>query len=288
MKLLFLPENHWKERAAAHRLRLEPLVTPALARSGRHEKHPVYDFLFTYYSFPPAALLRWSPGPGVVLTGESAVPLMAGRKGYTPVEGGVVLKPFPAARKPYLNWAAEYLETMLNRSPQFGCLGLHEWAMVYQGTEVRHGAVPLRLSGQALNAFVEGQSLACTHYDAYRFFTAAARPRNLLGLSRASTTHSDQRGCVHVNMDLYRFCYKIYPWVEGECLAEAFELAAAAREVDMMASPYDLREYGFAPICLETGDGQLEYIRRQRQLSEAAQPIRRKVLTAYRRLLTEG
>ena len=30
-------------------------------------KHPVHDFLFTYYSFRPAQLRRWSPGYGVVL-----------------------------------------------------------------------------------------------------------------------------------------------------------------------------------------------------------------------------
>ena len=30
-------------------------------------KHPVADFLFTYYSYRPAQLRRWHPGAGVVL-----------------------------------------------------------------------------------------------------------------------------------------------------------------------------------------------------------------------------
>ncbi len=33
-----------------------------MQRMARHEKHPVYDFLFEYYSFRPAHLLRWTPG----------------------------------------------------------------------------------------------------------------------------------------------------------------------------------------------------------------------------------
>ncbi|MFX6218139.1 3-methyladenine DNA glycosylase, partial [Acinetobacter baumannii] len=36
-------------------------------RAARGQKHPVEDFLFTYYSFKPAILRRWHPGPGVVL-----------------------------------------------------------------------------------------------------------------------------------------------------------------------------------------------------------------------------
>ena len=47
----------------------------------------------------------------------------------------------------------------------------------------------------------------------------------------------DQRGCVHVTMDLYRYAYKIAPWVRAELIADAFELAWRARELDMRASP---------------------------------------------------
>ena len=40
-----------------------------LARRRTGAKHPVEDFLFTYYSHRPSRLRRWSPGAGVVLEG---------------------------------------------------------------------------------------------------------------------------------------------------------------------------------------------------------------------------
>ena len=49
-------------RADRHRERLMPYLGPHLARREAGVKHPVHDFLFTYYSFRPAQLLRWSPG----------------------------------------------------------------------------------------------------------------------------------------------------------------------------------------------------------------------------------
>ena len=43
---------------------MDALVGDHLARRQRGVKHPVHDFLFTYYSFRPAQLRRWSPGFG--------------------------------------------------------------------------------------------------------------------------------------------------------------------------------------------------------------------------------
>jgi hypothetical protein len=278
-------EEQWMEQAKRHRLRLEPYVLPALARKSRQEKHPVYDFLFEYYSFRPGSLLRWSPGPGVRLGGPRAGPAFAGKKGFIEVADGVRVAPFPATRLDYLRWATHFLETTSTRPPAFACLGLHEWAMVYRSPELRHPQMSLRLPAGELERVLEEQQLCCTHYDAYRFFTSAARPRNELALSRETTTVHDQRGCIHVNMDLYRFCYKIYPWLQGELLADAFLLAVAAREIDMRASPYDLRRLGYEPIPLETSEGRGEYVRLQRQLAERAHPVRADVLAAYHTLL---
>ena len=53
----------------------------------------------------------------------------------------------------------------------------------------------------------------------------------------------------------------------------------------MRASPYDLRPLGYEPIPLETSEGRGEYVRLQRRLAERAQPIRARVLAAYRTLL---
>jgi hypothetical protein len=83
MTCTVLDEGRWMDQAKRHRLRLEPHVLPALARKSRQEKHPVYDFLFEYYSFRPGSLLRWSPRPGVLLAGPCAAgPAFAGRKGF--------------------------------------------------------------------------------------------------------------------------------------------------------------------------------------------------------------
>ena len=68
-------------------------------------------------------------------------------------------------------------------------------------------------------------------------------------------------------------------------MADAFILAAKAREIDMRASPYDLREYGFEPILIETDSGKAEYIGEQRQLSNRARPLRKRLMEVYSELL---
>ena len=279
-----LPRPEWERRRAAYLGRVRPWAEDRVRRAGRRERHPVYDFLFEYYSFRPAHLCRWTPGFGVVLRGATAAEL--GWSEFVVCDGGCVLPAaaFPAHRVEYVRWAVCYLEAIQTREPSFGCLGLHEWAMVYRDPNVRHPYVPLRLSCEGTDAVVEGQPLRCTHYDAFRFFTPAAVPRNRLALSRRSTAEHDQPGCVHVTMDLYRFAYKIAPFCPGELLADALELAGSAREVDMRASPYDLSGYGFAPVRVETREGREEYVELQRGLSSRAVPIRERLLAVYRAL----
>jgi hypothetical protein len=55
---------------------------------------------------------------------------------------------------------------------------------------------------------------------------------------------------------------------------DCLEMAADARAVDMRASPYDLREYGFEPIAVETLAGRAEYVRAQQSVAERAAPLR--------------
>src|SRR5262249_33862871 len=146
----------------------------------------------------------------------------------------------------------------------FACGGLHEWAMVYRDPSVRHPYVPFRLSREETDAVVDSQPLRCSHFDAFRFFTPAAAPRNRWELTRAGTTQHDQPGCLHVNMDLYRFAFKIAPFCPSEVVADALDVARVAREIDMRASPYDLTSYGFAPVRIETSEGRAEYAEWQR------------------------
>ena len=276
--MISLAKEVWQERARKHRARVSEWIDPVLERRSRHSRHPVYDFLFEYYSFRPAQLLRWSPGPGVVLEGADRTD---GAGVWESVRGGQHLKVFPAGRREFVDWGIKFLSRTAERSPNFSCFGLHEWAMVYRQPAIRHQQVPLRLSRPDLDAFLESQQLSCTHFDAFRFFSERARPLNSMQLERTMTVELDQPACIHVNMDLYRFCYKIAPWIDSELLADAFALARFARELDMRASPYDLTEFAFEPIPIETADGRAQYVRLQREIARLAEPVRERVLKAY-------
>jgi hypothetical protein len=280
-----VPWDEWRAERRAYLGRVRPFAEARLRRVSHQEKHPVYDFLFEYFSFRPAHLMRWSPGCGRVLAGATRedVPWAEFAAG----DAGLSLDAaaFPAQRHGYLKWAATYLEAVGTREPAFGCAGLHEWAMVYREPNVRHPYVPLRLSHAETDAVVESLPLRCSHYDAYRFFTPPAVPRNRWELTREATTDHDQAGCLHVNMDLYRFAYKIAPFCPGDVVADAFDVARAAREIDMRASPYDLAAYGFAAVPIETAAGRAEYAELQREVYRLGRPVRERLLGVYRELL---
>ena len=67
-----LPEEQWRERAELHAARVDALTAGHRRRRAAGERHPVEDFLFTYYNLKPAQLRRWHPGAGTVLLGEGA------------------------------------------------------------------------------------------------------------------------------------------------------------------------------------------------------------------------
>lgn len=279
-------EAEWRERRAAHETRVRAWTDPHQERAARGEKHPVYDFLFSYYAFRPAWLRRWHPGPDVVLAGEAAREFLRWEE-YREVESGVAVGPLPERRKEFVRWLRKLLETIRERPAFFGCFGLHEWAMIYRQTpeQVRHNAWPLRFPSEELARIVEGSAVCCSHFDAYRFFTDAARPLNRTALSREATLRNEQRGCLHANMDLYKWAFKLAPFAPGELMADCFELARDIREMDMRASPYDLRALGFEPIAIETAAGRAEYERRQREFSARGEPLRERLVALCGRLL---
>ena len=175
--------------------------------------------------------------------------------------------------------ALQLLRATQERPANFGCFGMHEWAMVYRGTEVRHQATaPLRLSQAEVDAFVESRPVACSHFDAFRFFSPSARPLNRLPLAWESRYDHEQPGCIHANMDLYRWAYASMPWIGSDLLAECFRLAVALRELDMQAAPYDLAAFGVVPVCIETAAGRDEYQTRQRALSARAGELRARLI----------
>jgi hypothetical protein len=278
--------SEWRFHQARHRELLAALARARVERQHAHCQHPVDDFLFEYYSFRPAELLRWSSGVGVVLEGATHADV-DWKECYRGCNGGLVLSAdsFPEHRLGFLRWTVNYLENITTRQPSFGCFGLHEWAMVYRTPEIRHSSSPLRLSQSEIAAVVDSEGLRCTHFDAFRFFSPAAGPLNRVELSRQTTDRHDQKGCIHVTMDVYRYAYKLAPWGTAELIADAFLLAREARQIDMRASPYDLGAFGLEPIRIETRAGKDEYVAAQRELMEKAEPLRVRLIDEYRTLL---
>lgn len=282
-----LAEAVWQERRQAHETRVRAWTDPHQERAARGERHPVYDFLFSYYAFRPAWLRRWHPGPDVILTGNDARDFL-GWEEYRETDDGVAVDPatLPAHRHEFVAWLRNLLAGMQARPAFFGCFGLHEWAMVYRQSpaEVRHNAWPLRFSPEELARIVEAGPVCCSHFDAFRFFTLPARPLNRLQPDRATTSELEQRGCLHANMDLYKWAFKLAPFTPSELIADCFELARDIREIDMRASPYDLAALGFAPIRIETPEGRAEYERHQRAFATRGEPLRAKLIALCDRL----
>ncbi|WP_460795138.1 3-methyladenine DNA glycosylase [Microbacterium sp. GXF0217] len=276
-----LSSTEWRAREQAHHDRADALTADHRERAARREKHPVWDFLFTYYSGKPAQLRRWHPGAGVVL--EDAPERRAWRW-YSPgpsLDSAVPDASAYAEDKPDL---AAHVERMLRRTAarpgQFGCFGLHEWAMVYREQEHRH-PVPLRLGQAGTDAVVEANELRCTHFDAFRFFTPDAMPRNRSPLTRADQPVLEQPGCLHAGMDVYKWATKLGPLVPGEVLLDCFELARDIRELDMQAAPYDLSDWGVVPVPIESPEGKAEYVRRQRVFAERGNALRTRILESW-------
>ena len=263
-------------------------TAPHQVRAARGEKHPVHDFLFSYYSFRVAWLRRWHPGPDVALAGESAREFLRWPD-YRQTPDGVMLDcaTLPAHRREFVAWLRDLLTAMQARPPFFGCHGLHEWAMVFRQTpdEVRHNAWPLRFAPAELARIVESLPMCCSHFDAFRFFTASARPLNKLQPVRADAPQLEQRGCLHANMDLYKWAFKLAPFTPSELTADCFALARDIREVDMRASPYDLQKLGYAPIAIETPAGCADYEQHQRAFASRGEPLRARLIALCERLL---
>jgi hypothetical protein len=326
-----MSRSEWESRAAIHRERLLPYVEPHLERRRKGVRHPVFDFLFTYYGFRPAQLLTWHPGFSVAL--EDA-PEYLRLKGYGPVvdkarydflftyysqrpaqlrrwhpgygvrladapayealkayANGAVTASYVASQRPLLVALRRLLAATAARPANFGCFGMHEWAMVYGAEETRHDW-PLRLGAAGTDQVVESHRIACSHFDAYRFFTPSAAPLNTLSPTSADRPDFEQPACLHAGMDLYKHAFRLSPMVPSEVVADAFELAWDIRILDMRAAPYDLTGITldptgepWTPVDVETPEGKRQYAELQRRFAERAAPIRARLLDECIRLL---
>jgi len=281
-----LTQDEWRPLETAHHDRVDVLTAAHLSRRQDARKHPVEDFLFTYYVHRPAQLRRWHPGPGITLEDASE---RAGWKYYRYADGAATLdlEGFLATRVEALRFVADLLSATAARPAHLGCFGLHEWAMVYRQApeQRRHADWPLRLGQTGTDEVVESHQIRCSHFDAFRFFTDPARPLNTLEPERNSQVAMEQPGCLHANMDLYKWAYKLSPAIPSGLTADCFDLAREIRELDMRAAPYDLRPLGYEPVEIETPTGKATYVDAQRDFGARAQALRQRLIDACHTLL---
>jgi hypothetical protein len=280
-----LAPAEWRALEAAHEARADALTAGRRERAERGEKHPVEDFLHTYYPTRVSALRRWHPGAVVLLDGAAE---RADWRWYRAAPGersagyAVDAPAFLEARGASVDFIQLLLGRTAERTARFGCFGLHEWAMVYKQGEHRHQA-PLRLGQAGTDAVVEAANISCTHFDAYRFFTSEAAPLNALSPSRENQPELEQPGCLHAGMDLFKWATKLGPLVPGDLLLDSFELARDIRWLDMQASPYDVSAWGADAVAIETPEGKAEYVRAQRGFTERGNTLRGRLLAAVTR-----
>jgi hypothetical protein len=285
-----LPVHRWEGLAAEHAARADALTAGHRARRSAGEKHPVEDFLYEYYSLKPATLRRWHPGAGLRLApGPDGPAPHATWRWYATDDDGAAhldLPAYLAARGDTVRYVHGLLVATAGRLAHLGCLGLHEWAMVYRQPESdRRHALPLRLGGPGTDAVVDRHPIRCSHFDAFRFFTPEAAPRNALQPTRERQPALEQPGCLHATMDLLKWGLKLGSLVPGDLLLDAFVLAADVRRLDMQASPYDVSSLGEPAVPIETPEGKAEYVRRQRAFAERAAPLRARLAALCARAL---
>ena len=87
MKDIQFTRQEWHARRDRHLVRVSAMAEAFVQRRSRGEKHPVHDFLFTYYNFSPAKLKRWQTplGIGMEVTEEDLLEeILANNSRYKP------------------------------------------------------------------------------------------------------------------------------------------------------------------------------------------------------------
>ena len=279
---MLLARSEWTALEETHQQRADALTAGWRDRQQRGEKHPVDDFLFTYYPLRPGLLRRWHPGAGIALA-DAVDDERAAWKWYVREGDSLVVDTagFAAAKANSIRFITSLLERTAARAANYGCFGLHEWAMAYKTDEPRHD-IPLRLGRDGTDAVVDSSKIGCSHFDAYRFFTPDAIALNRLSPTRDNQPELEQPGCLHAGMDVYKWAIKLGPLVPGELLLDTFELSRDIRQLDMRASPYELRDWGYQPVQIETPEGKAEYVRYQRGFTERSNALRVRLVDAVK------
>jgi hypothetical protein len=321
-QLPVVARSTWEAAAKQHETAMFDLLYPPgkTLKARRHSvrAHPVYNFLHQYYRFSPAALLKYSPGPNIILSDsfhaedQASSLLNSDFRCISYLHDGFYYSPFllrgtdgrDAIKKhngsgrtllDELVRCRQLLQRSLERRPLLSCFGLHEWAMLYwPATQDRlrpkQENLPLRVSQDVINATVDANPLRCTHFDAWRFFHPSTQPRNVIPtLSRESQLQHEQPGCIHNTMDLFRIAHLAYPLISSKLLIEALEIAISARKIDMRSSPYDLSTVAGCEnvIAVETPEGRRLMMQEQEKLYLDSIDIRKNLLLALDEILSQ-
>lgn len=277
--------QEWQQRKEKYHSQIRPWMDAFRYRRERRQTHPVHDFLFEYYQFNRKLVYNWHPAIGDILEGPEGKSYLD-HAHFSEGNTGIYLDPekITEAESHRMGWICELITAAMNRPERTNCYGLHEWAMVYKSDSIRHESTPLRLDPEQIVQIVESTNISCTHYDAFRFFTQQAKPLNSIQPKADERRMNDQFGCVHFNMDLFKWCYKLHPWISSELTLDCFLLAMEARELDMRASPYDLKAIGYEPILIETPEGKLFYQSQQKAIGAKGRSLAMRFLKECTRM----
>jgi hypothetical protein len=193
-----LSPEQWQARAQAHRERVQAWTHPWRDRRSRGESHPGHDFLFQYYMYSTGLLETWHPAPHEALVDTPDARSLFRAPTYRVVSGVIArdARALPPRQRTALVDARHMLTATRDRAANFGCFGVHEWAMVYRGHNVRHAEIaPLRLSQAEVDAFVESRPIVCSHFDASRFFAPDTVPLNRVQLTKAARHERARSTC---------------------------------------------------------------------------------------------
>lgn len=293
-----LEPDHWWQIRQDHRARALELTSVWRSARDAGTKHEIEDFLFSYYPVRPGRLTTWNPGVGFALRDDHTHPELSAdwtrrtelRWHRETKDGAVTLDTaaFLADRGTAVKYMLHLLRSTAQKPANVGCFGLHEWAMVYrQGEDTRH-VLPLRLGAKGTDEVVQDNQIRCSHIDAFRFFTPEAEPLNKLQPTRQTQAEFEQPGCLHANMDLYKWAWKLTPAIPGDLLLDCFELSKEIRYLDMQASPYDVSKFGLPAVAIETSEGKAQYSARQKDFAIRSAPLRARLINLCERILDSG
>jgi hypothetical protein len=270
-----------------------------------HE-HPVYNFLHRYYRYSTSDLLKYSPGIRVNLkiSKEKNIHRYLNSKyifydsndeTYRYDPGSLFNEENHFKKICLLQENFNILSATCKRLPHFTCYGLHEWAMLFSNkstnvTMDRHQNLKLRVSQDVIDELVTNFPIRCTHFDAFRFFHPDAQPLNFIDpLTKQNRIEYEQPGCIHANMDLFKYAFQLYPFLPSALLRASLEIAIKARKIDMRASPYDVSHVRGceSPLCVETVQGRQQYVIEQKNLFKDALSLRKALLKEYEMVLND-